>query len=547
MKKFKLINIAKILTIVCLVAIMLFFETKKEGFNEDEIFSYGSANYALDYVYEPYGDMNVTNKAVYGFILKDNWLANIFYYLKNPIEFNKLRTSLYDITPVWKSREKAKEYLTIEKEDVFNYFSTIYNQARDVHPPLFYILVHFVSSIYLGHFSKYIIFSINLIFFILTCIFICKIFKLYNKEKWGIVALILYGGIGAISCVMFQRMYMMLSFFIVAYVYVTIKIARQGLTKKNKTMLGIVTICGFLTQYYFCLVALSIFIILLVKLKKKWLWENIKLGILGVVLFPASIYHIFFSYRGIGRLKDNYFSRLTFFIEETFKNLSIGKVVGYVILICAIIYFIYYVIKNRKNKRIYEYLILGFPVIFYYLIIAKTAPYEEQRYILPMIPLICIASIFMIAKIVNGLEDNLKKAKIRKMSFTIIIVLVIGFQAYSISTNEPSYLYEGYSKNIELAKEYSDKQFIYVGLNTYNHIKNMPEFAIYKESLILNEEQVELLNTINIEDSFVICIKDYVEEEKVCNLIEEIGYKNKKLILDCDAIGFEANYYLIER
>ncbi len=108
-------------------------------------------------------------------------------------------------------------------------------------------------------------------------------------------------------------------------------------------------------------------------------------------------------------------------------------------------------------------------------------------------------------------------------------------------------MYEGYSKNIELAKEYSDKQFIYVGLNTYNHIKNMPEFAIYKESLILNEEQVELLNTINIEDSFVICIKDYVEEEKVCNLIEEIGYKNKKLILDCDAIGFEANYYLIER
>ena len=68
-------------------------------------------------------------------------------------------------------------------------YSTIFQQfiikQRDVHPPLFYILVHFVSSIYLGHFSKYIIFSINLIFFILTCIFICKIFKLYNKEKWG--------------------------------------------------------------------------------------------------------------------------------------------------------------------------------------------------------------------------------------------------------------------------------------------------------------------------------------------------------------------------
>ncbi len=38
MKKFKLINIAKILTIVCLVAIMLFFETKKKDLMKTKYF-----------------------------------------------------------------------------------------------------------------------------------------------------------------------------------------------------------------------------------------------------------------------------------------------------------------------------------------------------------------------------------------------------------------------------------------------------------------------------------------------------------------------------
>ncbi len=39
---------------------------------------------------------------------KDNWLANIFYYLKNPIEFNKLRTSLYDITQFGNQGKRQK-------------------------------------------------------------------------------------------------------------------------------------------------------------------------------------------------------------------------------------------------------------------------------------------------------------------------------------------------------------------------------------------------------------------------------------------------------
>lgn len=92
-------------------------------------------------------------------------IQNIGYYLKNQEEFRKeLSSKIEKEVPVWKTNEQAKEYMTVSKDEILSYWSVYYNQARDVHPPLFYMLVHLVSSVCLNHFSKYIIFVINLAF-----------------------------------------------------------------------------------------------------------------------------------------------------------------------------------------------------------------------------------------------------------------------------------------------------------------------------------------------------------------------------------------------
>lgn len=322
-------NIVLSIVIVILTITMLFYETQKEGFNEDEIFSYGSSNYKYDNLYQPYGVADVLNTVIYKYILQGNWLFNIVFCLNNSDTFYYLCDMEYNIDPIWKTRIDAIEYLTIQPSDIFDFAPVIWNQSRDVHPPLFYLLVHIVSSFFLGTFSKYIVFSINIIFYILTCIYIYKIFKLYKKEKAGIIAVILYGlSIGAISTVMLQRMYMMMIFFVLLYTYICLKISRKGMQKREITELSICTILGFLTQYYFCLFALIMFFILFIHLKgkrKTWIWENIKLAILGVAIFPASIYHIFFSYRGITSLQENYFERLRYYIEKMFREFSLNN------------------------------------------------------------------------------------------------------------------------------------------------------------------------------------------------------------------------------
>lgn len=211
-----------------------------------------------------------------------------------------------------------------------------------------------------------------------------------------------------------------------------------------------------------------------------------------------------------------------------------------IITIMLMIYFI----KNRKNKRISEYAVLTLPVIIYYLIISKTAPYLEQRYILPTLPLITIGVVLLVSYYINKISKKQVKLAIN----IIAVIMICTLQVYGITTKEPDYLYKGYNEYINLAKEYQNFQFVYVGINGYNHIKNMPEFAIYKESLILNETQLELLKEREVEDTFVVGIKLYLNVDEVLKkVLEYTGSNNYELVLEGREIGFEPNYYLVSK
>ena len=64
------------------------------------------------------------------------------------------REDLTKKEPLLKTKEDANEYLSIQKEDLGNYFSVWLNQAIDVHPPLFYFCLHFFSIFSFNHFRK---------------------------------------------------------------------------------------------------------------------------------------------------------------------------------------------------------------------------------------------------------------------------------------------------------------------------------------------------------------------------------------------------------
>lgn len=540
----KLHVISFYITLVFLSAVMIFYVCQKEGWHEDEIFSYGSSNYRYDNVFRSYGEKDTVNTIIYDKIAAGNikeTLDNALYYLNNPVEFNKLYDEIEGShSPVWKTREEALDYLKISSDDVLNFGSVYYNQLRDVHPPLFYFLVHIVSSLFFGVFSKYIIFTVSLVFFIASCFVVRKILILLNREYFTVAVLLLYGlSMGAVSTVMFQRMYMMLTFFVLCYLYLNIKIYKSSffMNKKISVQLCSVTVLGFLTQYFFCIfafftAAVSVFAMIYYKKYKqmrRYLLLHVLSAAAGIMLFPASIYHIFFSYRGVPALSgsDNYLTKITEFIRMVFQSFSIPDILGLILFIVLTAALIFILLKSKQKFII---LIFTVPVIGFLILSAEISPYIELRYIMCVLPVIAAACVLATDNILHIIVKN------NKINTVLIICSVLCLSIYGIFACEPGFLYKGYNNYLEIAKNNSSLRFVFVGENNFNHIQSLPEYSIYEKSLILNENQLDVLtdnSELTNKDEFILSVKKYIGAEKILNsVLENTGFENYEILLD---------------
>ena len=547
-----------ILTIVILCGLMFYFINQKQGFHEDEIFSYGSSNYKYDNVYRWFGYAEANQDILYKQVLTgslSNRINNLIKYKTNIEYFNKDEILSKEI-PTWKYKEDALEYLAIQKGDVFNYFSVYQNQARDVHPPFFYYLVHLTSTLFYNNFTKYIIFSLNLIFFIGVLLIIKKIVEALNHKELVIPSMILYGAsIGCISTVMFQRMYMMVTFFSILYLYFIIKFIKNDFKIKDKFWFILTIILGFLTQYYFCIYIVLIFIILSIylllnKKYKKW-FDFLKLhvisALIGIIIYPFCIEDIFFSYRGIGSSEaktKTFLESLQYYGDQLINLFGLQNII-YLLIIGLIIAVIHKINKKEILKNKLNIIVIFLPIILFIMTISKIAPFLGEnytsRYMMLLFPVISIAILY----ILTFLFDNKKTIFIVGLSISLLLSI------NGLCNNTPVYLYKDYEKAMELAKDNSDKYFVYVFDNYFTHLSSLPEFNTYKASLILNKNihDFELLNNkeLNESNEFILCIKNWLNKDEILNLVlEKSGYKNYEVLLELNS-DVESTYYKITK
>ena len=548
MKEFFKKNYKYIIVIFSISAVMTFFMTKKEGFHEDEMFSYGSSNYAYDNVYRPYGKEDETNIFVKEKIMNGNIIQNLKYYLidHRDIKDETLASIKSEFVPTWRSSDEANDYLTIQPKDALNYGMVYYNQSRDIHPPLFYFLVHTVSIFFIGHFSKSIIFSINLIFMILSLWTIKNIFEKLDKKHLIVPALILYGfSMGAISTVIFQRMYSMLNFFVLMFISANIDIIKKDfdIDKKLWNKLTWIVLLGFWTQYYFCIVAGVVVVLVLIGVIRKqgkqgaitYILKYLKMAVIGVLLYPLSINHIFFSYRGVGKaeMARGFGEKLVEYLNMIGYSFSVPVLA---IAICLILLVMVVAVKSVIDKKVDKNALgagaIIFSVICYVCVIVKVSPELQDaniiRYIMCVLPLIIISILLLI-------DTVIKNKNVLKYSLVGISLII---SVYGLMFSEPAFLYKGYAKYLEIAEENKEDKFVYVGDTVFNHIQSMPEFATYSESLILNENQLDVLENdskLSEENEFILSIKKYKgADEILAKVIEKTGFSNYEVLLDDD-------------
>lgn len=549
MKKWFSQNKWFLLTVFFLCILMFYFINQKQGFHEDEIFSYGSSNYRYDNVYRPYGYAEASQDVFYNQVWNSkNKITNIKNYFFHYDTLKKDETLSKEI-PIFRQKEDALTYLTIGKGDVWNYFSVYYNQARDVHPPLFYFLVHFVSTIFYGQFSKYIIFTINLVFFVGTLWIIKKIMEKLNIEKMAIPTIILYGAsMGCISTVMFQRMYMMLTFFSVLYLYLTIKFVQEDFKIEKKYPWIFTILFGFLTQYYFCIYIVFVFLLVSAYLFTKkeyqklgrYFFVHVIAAVIGILFYPASIYHIFFSYRGLGdggEVAKPIIQSCIYYFSQIYKLFGMK----HLLFLIFVLYFIF-ILKNKvkiDRKKIFYCNLIFLPSVMYLFTIAKIAPFLGEdytsRYIMLLFPIIAVGVAYLFSF----------ATKKQGIFFTISLLLSVNGLYY----NEPVYLYKDYQKAMDIATTYKDDYFVYVYDNSFTHLSSLPEFATYKASLIINENNYDfsLLENDELKNSneFILCVKNWLDVDDILNrVLTGSHYTKYEKILELKS-DVESTYYKI--
>lgn len=211
-----------VMIIVQLGVFVYYMAFEKVGYHMDELWSYGLSNAQ----YQPH---LYTRDGI------DAW-----------DEYNK-----------WQNEGFFEEYLTVAQGERFDYASVYYNQKYDVHPPLYYYILHTICSFFPNSFSPWYAFAINAAAFVAAQIFLYLCVKLISKSDFlALCVCALWGfSTGAITCHIYLRMYALLIALTLAYTYFNLKMLYQGFSAKRLAVLCVITYLGSLVQYFFIVYA----------------------------------------------------------------------------------------------------------------------------------------------------------------------------------------------------------------------------------------------------------------------------------------------------
>ncbi len=199
--------------------------------------------------------------------------------------------------------------LAVDNEsERFNFKNVWVNQTRDVHPPLYYLILHILSSFSLGKFSIWCGAAINICFALLTLYIFRKLMlKLINDRRlmeFASIVFILSQGI--LHNVSFLRMYVMAMFWVISISYLFVKAWEEKNDWRLWAKIMMVAILGALTHYYCIIYLVATCIVYGICLLLERRWKEIAClsvsmaasAAVSVSVFPAMLAHMFSGSRG---------------------------------------------------------------------------------------------------------------------------------------------------------------------------------------------------------------------------------------------------------
>lgn len=451
--------------IVIVLLSMLFlctFISRKEGYHMDEILAFQLANAEYNPWIVPTQPVGRLAKFMAEHIDGDTFgetVSNIVYIIKDTLTnrgnsiLANYKADVYE-APVWISRDMFQDYLQCDSNDDFNLFSVYFNVKDDNHPPLHFMLLHLVTSLFRGEISVWHGCVINLAAVAGTLWLLGMIGDIIFKRKCSAAALmILYGfSMGAVGTALWIRMYGLLTLWTVWGLYLHLKKYTEvqlqvSMTEKCDTLgmkkrciqrgflrlntrtgkekwisspaIFSVTLVSFWTQYFglfFILPLAVVTIVLLARAKRmQELWAYIRTmvtaALVGVCVYPFAIGDVLFSSRGteaLGQWKNGFgefIQRLLAFGNILGENVA-GN--GWLLLLIIAVPLAVLIVKSIYKKKMTkaseergadgkgtEFYMCWIPLLVYFLLAAKMSPYFVDRYIMAIFPVTTLVIIWL--------------------------------------------------------------------------------------------------------------------------------------------------------
>ena len=270
-----------------------------------------------------------------------------------------------DFFNAWHPASYYIDYLTVDRSEWDEVYRVFENQANDVHPPLYYLLLRLFALPLGTHFSMWSGLLLNLFVFVCTILLFYKTAcLLFAKRYIALCASMLYGVSNvALNAFLYIRMYALADCFTLLMLYAFVRLLqRRRPSAYLSALLALALFCGAMTHYY-CVAAavfFSLWYVIWRLRQKNYVQLFVFLGVCTVaaqiflMVFPAALHHVFGGYRGVGQghaeplaVRAKNYLQLIFSAQGGLWFLGALAACGTVVLFCLRLL---YIMDEKENR-----------------------------------------------------------------------------------------------------------------------------------------------------------------------------------------------------
>ena len=449
--------------------------------------------------------------------------------------------------------ELFNDYLSVKENERFDYKGVWENQAKDVHPPFYYVIIHTICSLFPGQYSKWFGIAPNIIFMILADIMLFKLAQCLLKNNGIALVAVMAMGVTMLNMnmVIFIRMYAMMAVSVIGIALVFTKYFNR--VKDRKFYIGcyLFAVCGTMTQYYYLiyLFFLCFFMGLHMLFQKKWK-EIIKFilvfaiaGISCVVIFHSMIWQIF---GGSGRGKEAFAAAKTLknygkYLKKYFMILNhniFGGCLRYLMIVLVLLSIGILVKKGGKYclRRIASMPVLLLATgILYVCVIAKVAPYRTDRYVMPVGWIFVLFTVWYLYKGIRLVFGVTKTGWLNAGILILNMVFMVG--CLNIAKWDYRYTYQNKNEIFDIVEKYKDYSVIYAYIYEYRIPCNAEELRSFKEYAFITSQNMAEFIPETSDHGIILYVDSEYNQEEIINAI-----KQKNHYLEKSTFLFESGY-----